>query len=231
MPDRRDFLFTGLAAGSLGMSEWLRPRTMLKLMPNGKVADMVPARFGDWTEYPGGNVLVPTTPNSLADQLYSETVARIYVDASRDFAVMLLIAYGGEQSDLLQLHRPEACYPAVGYAIAERQFTSIPLSGGAQIPAVEMTAVGNDRVEDIVYWTRLGQVLPRTAGEQRKGRLSQAFHGIVGDGVLVRASSLRTTSAPTWPRIQGFLGELVAALPAQVRPGFVGSEIAKSVTA
>ena len=225
MPDRRDFLIGGLGVAALGTAEFLRPRETIRLFSGMKLEDAVPRSFGRWREHTGGRVLTPTTPGSLADRLYSATVSRIYYPTDESGpAVMFLAAYGGEQSDLLQLHRPESCYPAVGYRIAERRFGSVPLRGGASVPAVLLSAEGDSHREDIVYWTRLGEAMPRTAGEQRSDRLAAAMRGQVGDGILVRASTVRAATEPTWPYIAGFLGELVSALPPKARPGFIGTQ-------
>lgn len=230
MPDRRDFLLGGLGFGALGMAEFLTPRTAIRLFNDIKLEDAVPRSFGNWVEYPGGNVVAPTTPGSLADRLYSATVSRIFVNPNEDHPpVMFLAAYGGEQSDLLQLHRPEACYPAVGFRIAQREFGLMRLAGGAAVPTVLLTAEAEDRQEDIVYWTRLGEDLPRTASEQRSDRLKAAMAGVIGDGILVRASTIRTGTTPEWPYLTDFLNELLRAIPAKARPGFIGTERAAAV--
>lgn len=230
MPDRREFLVGGLGFGAFGVSEYLRPRRTVRLFPDTKLEDTVPRAFGRWREHPGGAVVAPTTPDSLADRLYSATLTRIYYPEGQDAPpVMLLIAYGGEQSDLLQLHRPESCYPAVGLAIAEREMGSVRLSRGGEVPSVFLSAVGQDRVEDIVYWTRLGEALPRTASEQRSDRLRAAMQGTVGDGILVRASTVRFENAPAWPYLANFLSELMSSIPGKARPGFVGTQLARSI--
>lgn len=230
MADRRDFLIGGLGVAALGVAEYLRPRQAIRLFSGMKLEDAVPQNFGRWREHPGGKVLAPTTPGSLADRLYSATVSRIYypVDESGP-PVMFLAAYGGEQSDLLQLHWPESCYPAVGYRIVARRFGAVPLGGNDDVPAVLLSAQGDNHLEDIVYWTRLGEALPRTAGEQRSDRLAAAMRGVIGDGILVRASTARSGAEPSWDYLSRFLGELVHALPAKARPGFVGTERATAL--
>ena len=168
-------------------------------------------------------------PASLSDRLYPVTLTRRYVDGATGNAVMLLIAYGGAQSDLLQLHRPESCYPAVGLEINRRVNHDIALPAGASIPAVALTAGAGGRIEDILYWTRLGEYLPRSPADQRRDRLKTAMAGLVSDGVLVRASTLRTGSGPADAVLDGFLADLVAALPARQRRGLVGTQRASQL--
>ena len=230
MPDRREFLIGGLGAGAFGIAEYLRPRRTVRLFAGLKLEDVLPRSFGRWQEHPGGAVLAPTTPDSLADRLYSATLSRVYYPSDESGPpIMLLIAYGGEQSDLLQLHRPESCYPAVGFGIAERELGSVPLGGEGRIPAVFLSAAGQDRLEDIVYWTRLGEELPRTAAEQRSDRLRAAMRGTIGDGVLIRASTLRFDEAPAWPYLSGFLSDMMHGLAPRARAGFVGTKLARTI--
>ena len=230
MPDRREFLVGGLGFGAFGLSEYLRPRRTVRLFSGITLDQAIPRTFGRWREHPGGAVIAPVTPNSLADRLYSATLTRIYypVDQSGP-PVMLLIAYGGEQSDLLQLHRPESCYPAVGLNIAQREMGDVVLPGGGRVPSVFLSATGQDRLEDIVYWTRLGEAMPRTAAEQRSDRLRAAMQGTVGDGMLVRASTIRYEESPAWPHLSRFLAELMAHTPEKARPGFVGTQLARTI--
>lgn len=231
MADRREFLLGGLAIGALGLSEGLRPRQRVRLMPSGKLEDIIPNRMPGFREYTGGPMIAPVTPNSLADRLYSATVMRTFLPQSENRPpVMLLAAYGGEQSDLLQLHRPEACYPAVGAAIVDHRPGVVRLGTGT-VPATYLAAQIGDYVEDIVYFTRLGEALPRSAGEQRNDRLRQAMQGVVGDGILVRASSVRAFGRPEWPYLASFLTNLLLTVRPSALPGFVGTRLAADARA
>lgn len=231
MPSRRDAIIGLLGASAFGTVELLRPRTRLRLFPPGRLEDIIPLSFGVWTELPGGNIIAPTTPNSLADRLYSATVSRLYIsNRYRMPPVMLLVAYGGEQSDLLQLHRPETCYPAVGLEITARELGQIPMPGATMLPATMLTAESTGRRENIVYWTRLGEEFPRSSGEQRRDRLKTAMAGIIGDGILVRASTIQTTTtAADFTYLKRFFYDLVEGLSPAARRGFIGTERAARI--
>jgi EpsI family protein len=214
--DRRDVLAGLACTGALGAAELLRPREQVIFMPpGGKLTDLVPAAFGPWVRGGDADIVVPRTEGSLATRLYGDQLARIYHQADPAIAPMMLsIAYGFKQSDALQLHRPEACYPAVGFTVSEVRMIDLAAPGGA-VPAVALTARLRDRIEDIVYWSRLGRDFPRSQGEQRRVRFGNALAGEVPDGVLVRASCLRSTpDQPQFSGISGFLAALVAGLPA-----------------
>lgn len=231
MIDRRELIFAGGCAAALVAAEALRPRDTLVLMPNGsKLATVVPTQLGAWRLGQGGDIVLPQTPGSLASRLYSDQLARSYsraTPAAED--VMLLAAYGAAQSDILQLHRPEVCYPAIGFSIAMRRLTALSLGNGVSLPAVMLTATAGDRIEDIIYWTRLGEKLPQTAGEQRWARLDNAMHGFVADGVLVRASATRTGDQPLFPIVADFLRALALGTPRRGRPTLVGSTVAAAL--
>lgn len=212
--DRRDLLAAMACLGSLGAAEWLRPRTPLVLLPAGqKLADLVPERLGLWVRAGGGDVVVPRTEGSLATRLYGDQLARTYVRGDQpNLPMMLSIAYGVRQSDALQLHRPETCYPAIGFTV-DPSTAGVIRAGAVHVPVVSLTARAAGRIEDIVYWTRMGLRFPRNAAEQREMRFANALEGIVPDGALVRASAVRADAAvPVFAQVQVFLRALIGSL-------------------
>lgn len=229
MIDRRDLIIGAASIVALGGAEALRPRTEIALLGDAKLSDVLPMRFGAWSAEEGGDIVVPKVPGSLADTLYNDQVVRRYMNGVTGMGIMFLAAYGRAQTDVLQLHRPESCYPAIGFAITQRQFEDVTIAPGVAVPAVALTAAAGDRTEDIVYWTRLGEYLPRTASDQRRDRLLTAMRGYVGDGILVRASALRRPGAqPLYGAINEFLADLVKAAPSKRRQALVGTQIAGS---
>jgi len=222
--DRRDFLAGMACLAALGGAEWLRPREPLILMPQGvKLAAIVPQQIAPWQRGGDGDVVVPRTEGSLASQLYGDQLARIYIRGDQPgLPMMLSIAYGVRQSDALQLHRPEACYPAIGFRVGPSHRVNLAAPGGA-VAAVSLTASLPERIEDIVYWTRVGRRFPATAAEQREMRLADAVAGLVPDGALVRASAVRTDQAiPVFAAVTGFLETMIAALDAAGRQALLG---------
>lgn len=212
--DRRDLLAGLACAGGLGLAEWLRPRTLEILMPpGGKLTNLVPRTVGPWSQGADGDVVVPRTEGSLASKLYGDQLARIYYRADQSgVPIMLSIAYGYRQSDALQLHRPEACYPAVGFAVTQPRALELDL-GTLKVPAVALTATATGRIEDLVYWTRMGRRFPRSNAEQREMRFANAIEGLVPDGVLVRASAVRTDrEVPVFGQVEGFLRAMAGSL-------------------
>lgn len=216
MTDRRDFMAGMACLGGLAAAEWLRPRKHVIYLPQGtELASLIPMAFAGWDGSSSGDIVIPRTEGSLASKLYAEQVARIYRrEGDNAGQVMLSVAYGQEQSDSLQLHRPEACYPAVGFNVTPSRPVSVARPGLPPIPCVALTATSQARTEDIVYWTRLGSAFPRTSSEQRSARLEAALAGEIPDGVLVRASAVRDDpTADLFGLVSDFLGALATSLP------------------
>lgn len=212
--DRRDLLVGMACVSALGLAEWLRPRTPVVLMPpGGKLAQLVPDRLGPWVVGPDGEIVVPRTEGSLASRLYGDQLARIYYRADQpNLPMMLSIAYGFRQSDALQLHRPEVCYPAIGFTVGSPRPMMLALAGGG-IPVVALTATMRDRVEDLIYWTRMGRRFPRNEAEQREMRFANAVEGLVPDGALVRVSAIRTNpDVPVFGQVESFMQAMTGAL-------------------
>lgn len=234
MIPRRDFLVGAGCAAALGGAEFLRPRRELKLLPDGEtMKGVIPSSFAEWRLGEGGDIVQPQTEGSLASRLYSDQVARTYRrEVPQVDDVMLLAAYGASQSDSLQLHRPEVCYPAVGFTIASRRLVQMPVAAGVTVPAVMLSARSGSRIEDVVYWTRLGETMPQTAGDQRWARLETAMKGYVGDGVLVRASMIRADSdVESFDTLSRFMGEMIVATKPGDRAALIGTERADRLRA
>lgn len=227
MISRRDWLAGCSCVGALGLAEALRPRERLTLMPTGsKLASLVPHEVSSWRSASGGDIVIPRTEGTLASTIYSDQLARRYVSDSGRAEIMVLAAYGAAQSDILQLHRPEVCYPAVGFEIAERRLVDLALPGHPALPVVAITATTQWRTEDLLYWTRVGNDLPQTSAEQRSDRLRAAFNGYVGDGVLFRMSAVRNDESPRFADLGAFARALVDSLTGPARLALLGPRFA-----
>lgn len=224
MIDRRDFLFGAGCAVALASAEYMRPRNLVDLVGKTTIAELIPARFGDWALDPGSEPILPPSEGSLSDKLYDEIVSRAYTKRAKPDLppVMLLCTHGTVQSDALQLHRPETCYPALGFTVGERQLIEVEVMPGVRIPAARLTARAGQRAEDIIYWTRIGYDFPRTAVEQRKDRLAAALRGDVGDGILMRMSAIRTGADRLDAHILEFARAMASAVPVASRPALFG---------
>lgn len=227
---RRDLLIGGACLAAAGAAYGLKPRKRLTLLKGGKMEDALPVNFSDWSAESSDGLVQPKT-GELAATLYSEMVGRIYHQASSGRSVMMLVAYGDTQSDMLQLHRPESCYPAVGFNVRSSVPAQITLPGGDRLPVRRLVAQAPGRQENIVYWTRMGEYLPGTAGDQRKVRLQTAMQGYVPDGALIRFSMVGDDSEAAFRLMDSFILGLLEAVAANKRPALIGSGLAKSMVA
>lgn len=224
---RRDFIVGAACLAGAGGAQALRPRRRTELIGSAKLEDITPRNFGQWRQIHVGDVIQPRTEGSLSAELYSQLIGRVYQNTAGNY-VMLAIAYGSTQSDLLQLHRPETCYPAFGFDIS-RSILGYIGAGAARVPTRSLMARAPGRIENVTYWTRIGEYLPRTQAEQREDKLRISLDGIIPDGILVRASSI----GGDWERgvalNRQFLSEFVLAMDPKYRPVFVGTRLASQI--
>ena len=88
-----------------------------------------------------------------------------------------------------------------------------------------------ERQEFITYWTRIGQALPTSGGEQRSVKLRNAMAGLIPDGVLTRVSTLADDPAKAFASNQKFIADLLAAVRPAVRRALTGDAIAQALNA
>ena len=231
MIGRRDLLIGGACAAAGAAAYALKPRRRVSLQGEAKLDQIVPRRFADWTSRDVSDLVAPQTPDSLAAKLYGETVGRVYQQASTENEVMMLLAHGDTQNNELQLHRPEVCYPAFGFAISRSTAIRLPLPGGVHVPARRLVATAPGRQENIVYWSRLGEFLPSDGYEQRVDRLTTAMSGYVYDGLLARFSMLGSDPDAAFAVVEKLIDELIQAVPVQLRVSLIGTRFASAMAA
>ena len=206
------------------------------LKPTHRLADdrgaidlkkILPEQFGDWREERQSSaVIVDPETKELLDKIYSQTVSRTYVN-SKGYRIMLSLAYGGDQSTDMQVHRPEVCYAAQGFAIGNKQKVEI-LADGSSIPAMRLDTSLGPRVEPVTYWLRVGEKLVRGNIELGFARLSYGLHGQIADGLLFRVSSIDRDSPGAFVQQDKFIDDLLKSMPAENRRAVVGGLLQKS---
>lgn len=226
--NRRDVLMGGALLSAATAAYALTPRTRLVLLGDRQLEDVVPEKIGGWNYVKSSDFVLPKSPGSLADRLYSQTLARLYLSQSRR-PMMLVIAYGAVQNDLLQLHRPEACYTAVGYTISASRPAMVPIGPSIELPVRELSATADQRLEQICYWTRIGDDLPTDGSEQRWVKLRQQMHGFLSDGILVRISTVAPPEPEVFQELQDFASAMVTAIKPADRKILIGRPLASSL--
>ncbi|MEO8811739.1 MAG: exosortase-associated protein EpsI, V-type [Caulobacteraceae bacterium] len=226
---RRDFFVGGACLAAAGLAYGLIPRRHVTLLGGARLEEIVPRVTGDWASHDVTDLVAPKIEGSLLSKLYGQTVGRVYRRGADGAEIMMLLAYGNTQSDDLQLHRPEICYPAFGFAISQDFATSLPLASRIAIPSRQLVATAGDHRENIVYWSRLGEFFPIDRQAQQIDRLKTAMHGVVADGLLARFSILNLTPDVALGTIRGFVETLVMAVAPDRRAVLVGTERAAAL--
>jgi EpsI family protein len=212
----------GAMLSSVVLSRVLTPTVSLSSQ-QGKLdlASLIPERFGDWQADQGGAAAIvnPEVAASL-NEIYSQTLSRTYVNG-RGERIMLSIAYGDNQSRQLQVHRPEVCYSAQGFNVAELDKQVLQTGVGA-IPVMQLVAQQGGRVEPITYWVLIGQKVVRGNIEQGVARLGYGLSGVIADGLLFRVSTISASKQDAYAIEQAFVSSLMESIPAAQRKRLIG---------
>jgi EpsI family protein len=225
----RRALFAGVACvGTALLSRQLKPHHYASLLQSAKLDGLVPKSFGAWTSEDVGDPLALNGPGTLSSKLYNQLVTRAYTDGAGGHQVLMLLAHGERQSDELQLHRPEVCYPAFGYALLRNEPTHIKLADAITLPARRLLAKSPSHEESVVYWSRLGEFFPIDAAEQRLDRFKNTAAGLIPDGILCRFSTA-DGSPKAWADLERFVHDLIGATSPAGQRVLVGSDRARQL--
>jgi EpsI family protein len=224
LPLRRVLLLAALMVAAALAGEALRPSHRLsETKPRIALEQQVPEAFGEWRiDRSIRPVLPDPSLQAQLDVLYSQTLARTYVNA-RGQRVMLSIAYGSDQSnEATAVHRPEFCYSAQGFRVEGVGKGSVGI-GGTQVPVARLVARLGPRVEPITYWVTLDEAATLPGVGRKLQQIRYGLQGQIPDGMLVRVSSLSPELDESFAMQRRFLEQLHAAVPAQVRTRYFGS--------
>lgn len=223
----KNFVLLILMLASAGMASTLRPTIRIadQLAPIN-LAEMVPTAFGDWQELPTlTNQIVNPQQQATLEKIYSETLSRTYINAA-GYRIMLSIAYGKDQSDALQLHKPEVCYPAQGFKLLTKRSGALDVLD-RPVSAVQLETSLEQRFEPITYWTVVGDQVTTSGLNKKITEMHYALNGKIPDGMLVRISSIDKNTIAAYTLQAQFAHLLAQALPLEHRSRFIGNDLAK----
>jgi EpsI family protein len=207
---RRAFVIGGALAASAGVAYARQPEVAAPQVKTEEFEDWVPDNVGPWAVVSASGVVLPP-PDTLRDRLYDNLATGVYAAPDAPI-VMMLTAYNNEQDGVLQVHRPEVCYPVGGYDLTETE--KVPLqAAGRTIPANFFTASAPNRIEHVLYYTRLGGAYPRSWAEQRIAVVRANLAGNIPDGILMRVSTIGPDRADALPALRRFADMFVSAAP------------------
>jgi EpsI family protein len=194
-----------------GASLALKPSRVQQDKATFDLEEIILRSFGDWTVDP--NVVpIPPTPDVQADlkALYAQIVSRTYVNR-RGERVMLMVAYGGDQSNALKAHLQEVCYAAQGFEIRHRSHDTLRFHGEA-IPVTRVLAVRGQRSEPVTYWLTMGDRVLLGRLDRLMVQLRFGLSGRIPDGMLVRVSNISTDPARAFKEHEEFIGALLGGI-------------------
>ncbi|SOD20831.1 exosortase-associated protein EpsI, B-type [Nitrosomonas ureae] len=203
----------------------------LALTPTQKIADqqerinletMIPDRFGEWkidkTIVP---LQVDAETQAKLDKIYNQTLARTYVNSQGE-RIMLSVAYGGDQSDSLSIHKPEVCYYAQGFEI-KKIFPGELLTQYGKLPIKRLLAIKGNRNEPITYWVTVGSKAVLPGFDQKLQQLRYGLTGSIPDGILVRISSIDNNNDVAYQLQAIFIQDLLLAVNVNERARLIGT--------
>lgn len=182
---------------------------------------MVPTAFGEWQEQPSfsAQVIDPQQQRTI-EKLYSQTLSRTYVNPE-GYRIMLSIAYGKNQSDALQLHKPDLCYPAQGFTLLRRQDGKLNVQGNS-IAATRLETNLGQRHEPLVYWTVVGDHITTSGTDKKITEMRYGLRGRIPDGMIVRVSSIDAVTSNAYKLQDQFAIAMIAAIAPANRNRFAG---------
>lgn len=215
----------------LGLAILATAATTRVLIPTKNMADqkgrfsleqLVPLQFGDWALDTSVVPLKvdPATQERL-DKIYNQTLSRTYINSNGE-RIMLSIAYGGDQSNNMAVHRPEVCYVAQGFNVNRNEIGQLPTSFGT-LPVRRLVAVQGSRTEPITYWITVGEHAINPGMSQKLQQLRYGFAGQVPDGMLVRVSSINTDLNSAYALQQKFVADMLANIKGPDRVRLIGA--------
>lgn len=219
LPGRRAFMVGGTLAlaGIAGYAA--TPRATDPSLAGVDLEKTVPNRLGDWA-FRGREGMVVAREDAPIEG-YNQLLTRVYSAPGKP-EVMLLIAYGATQGGGLQLHRPETCYPGEGFRIFDLHPEDLDVGIGRPVEAKSFTARRDERVEQVLYWTRIGHHFPRSTTQEYAAIVEQVLRGMIPDGTLVRMSIIGGDVAQSLSTLRDFARTFIQDVPEAHRAVLIG---------
>jgi len=193
--------------------------------PQVDLETMFPKQINGWSV---DTSIVPLQPapdlQKVIAETYDQTLARTYRNANGD-RIMLSIAYGRNQNEGMNTHRPEICYPSQGFPIVSgsSQVSTLPFHG-QPIKVTRLVASTRSRNEPITYWLIVGDEITTFGRGHKWATLEYGLRGKIPDGLLVRVSSIDRENARAFGLQERFIDEMLEAMTPSARVALLGRE-------
>lgn len=203
-----------------------QPKRIENRLGKQKLGSLIPQKIGPW-KFSGSAGIVNAQEDGPIDG-YDQVLTRTY-SASGLPEIMLLMAYGSAQGGGLQLHRPETCYPGQGFRLSDFADWQFQPGAGQAFASRAFTATRDERIERLVYWTRIADSFPLSTAQEYRAIFASLLAGLVPDGVLVRISTIGADIAASDRALKAFQAALVHEAVA-ARAVLLGSAMAAAAS-
>lgn len=199
------------------------------LTPRQKIADLhpmpvlettVPSQFGQWRQVPTTNQVIDPNQKHTLERIYDQTLARTYINP-QGYRIMLSMAYGGNQRDELELHKPEVCYVAQGFVLDEKFRTQLQFENH-NIPVTRLNLHQGSRIEPVTYWATVGSKVVNNGYTKKWVEIQYGMAGKIADGILVRISSIDEDRDAAYTQHDQFAEELLASISDDLKHKLLG---------
>lgn len=221
---RRSFVLLGAALASVALARYARPTHLVADQLSAlDLEKAVPTKFGQWEIDTHVPVVLPSPDlQASLDRIYSQVLARTYRDADGN-SLMLSLAYGRNQTDAVQIHKPEGCYGGQGFALSPVNVAKLSI-GDRDFPVRRLVATKHARIEPITYWTLIGDTIAAKSWQEKVRQIEYAVNRQIPDGLLFRMSSIDGDRERAYQLHVRFAKDLIKSLPADVVQRIIGKK-------
>ncbi|MEF8728842.1 MAG: exosortase-associated protein EpsI, B-type [Accumulibacter sp.] len=219
----RNLILMALMVFASGMAMALKPSKQIgNDKPKVMLEAMIPETFGGWTmDKSVTPIQPPPEQQAVIDRTYDQTLARTYVNEA-GVRVMLSLAYGGNQNEGMNTHRPEICYPAQGFQLHSSMPSVLDLRQ-RRLPVQRVIASQGQRHEPITYWIVVGDELSAFGIKHKLSTLKYGLTGRIPDGMLIRVSTIDRDEARAFKIQELFIESLLAAVSPEDQSRLLGA--------
>lgn len=220
---RTGILLATLMIGASIIAYIAKPtRYMAEIYPRERLTVEIPKEFKHWKKLQT-EVAAVVDPTQLAvlNYLYTETFSANYVDTSNHI-IMLSVAYGKDQSDGHDVHKPDLCYPAQGFTVIEQRELPLAIDTHRSIIVQYMKTQRDQRIEPLIYWTTVGNYLYRNRMQKKLIAFKYSRDNLIPDGMIIRVSTLEKDSTVALATLTDFVKDWYEAMSEQQRKRYFG---------
>lgn len=220
----RALVFALLMASAVAVAWVWRPHTFLAdQRPRIDLETLVPQRIGEWIIDPS---IIPLQPapdlQKVIAETYDQTLSRTYRNPAGE-RIMLSMAYGRNQHEGMNTHRPEICYPGQGFPIVpgSPQLSAVNFNG-QPIKVTKLVASTGSRNEPITYWLIVGDEITTYGSGHKLATLKYGLRGVIPDGMLIRISSINRDNAQAFALQAAFIDSMLGSIAPANRVALLG---------